>query len=81
VWQWVRHGAQLKDGRTITAELVRELETSELQKIREQIGDDEWFEKEGRPDLAREIFEQVALADELVEFLTLAAYERLEENA
>ena len=76
-----RHGAELDDGRTITAELVRELETAELEKIREQIGDDEWFEKEGRPDLSREIFEEVALADEFVEFLTLPAYERLEENA
>ena len=81
VWQWVRHGAELDDGRTITAELVRELETSELEKIREAIGDDEWFEKQGRPDLSREIFEEVALADEFVEFLTLPAYERLEENA
>ncbi len=81
VWQWVRHGAHLDDGRTITAELVRELETSELQRIREEIGDDEWFENEGRPDLSREIFEEVALADVFVEFLTLAAYERLEENA
>jgi malate synthase len=81
VWQWVRHGARLDDGRTITAELVREHETSELERIREEIGDDEWFEKEGRPELSREIFEEVALAGEFVEFLTLAAYERLEENA
>jgi len=81
VWQWVRHGAQLDDGRTITAALVRELETSELEQIREQIGDDEWFETQGRPRLSREIFESVALADEFVEFLTLPAYERLEENA
>ncbi|MEA2191583.1 MAG: malate synthase [Solirubrobacteraceae bacterium] len=79
VWQWVHHGAQLEDGRTITSELVRELETSELQKIREQIGDDEWFENEGRPDLCREIFEELALADEFVEFLTLPAGERLEK--
>jgi malate synthase len=81
VWQWVHHGAQLDDGRTITPALVRELETSELEKVRKEIGDDEWFEREGRPDLSREIFEQVALADEFVEFLTLPAYERLEENA
>jgi malate synthase len=81
VWQWVRHGAKLDDGRTITPELVRELETSELEKIREQIGDDEWFENEGRPDLSRELFEAVALADEFVEFLTLPAGERLEENS
>jgi malate synthase len=79
VWQWVRHGAELEDGRTITAELVRELETSELEKIREEIGDDEWFENEGRPDLSREIFEEVALAQEFVEFLTLPAGERLQE--
>jgi malate synthase len=81
VWQWVRHGAELDDGRTITAELVRELEIAELERIREEIGDDEWFDREGRPDLSREIFEEVALADEFVEFLTLPAYERLTENA
>ena len=81
VWQWVRHGAELDDGRPITAELVRELETSELEKIRQEIDDDEWFEKEGRPDLSREIFEEVALADEFVEFLTLPAGERLQENS
>jgi malate synthase len=81
VWQWVHHGAELDDGRTITPELVRELETSELDRIRGEIGDDEWFEKEGRPDLSREIFEEVALTDEFVEFLTLPAYERLQENA
>jgi malate synthase len=81
VWQWVHHRAELDDGRPVTAELVRELETAELQRIREQIGDDEWFEREGRPDLSREIFEEVALADEFVEFLTLPASERLEENA
>jgi len=79
VWQWVRHEAELDDGRTITAELVRELETSELEKIRAQIDDDEWFENEGRPELSRQIFEEVALAGELVEFLTLPAGERLEE--
>ncbi len=79
VWQWVHHGAQLEDGRTITADLVRELETSELEKIREEIGDDDWFENQGRPDLSREIFEEVALADEFVEFLTLPAGERLQE--
>jgi malate synthase len=81
VWQWVRHGAELEDGRPITAELVRELEASELEKIRAEIADDEWFENEGRPDLSREIFEEVALAEEFVEFLTLPAGERLEENA
>ena len=78
VWQWVHHGATLDDGRRVTPELVRELETSELERIRREIGDDEWFHREGRPDLSRGLFEAVALADEFVEFLTLPAYERLE---
>src|SRR5215213_704270 len=77
VWQWIRHGARLEDGRTVTPDLVREIESSELEKIREEIGDDEWFEKEGRPDLSRELFESVALSDEFVEFLTLPAYDEL----
>jgi malate synthase len=80
VWQWIRHGATLDDGREITPELVRALESLELDRIREEIGDDEWFQNEGRPDLSRELFETVALSgDEFVEFLTLPAYERLED--
>ena len=79
VWQWIRHGVTLDDGRAITPELVRELETDELEKIRAEIGDDDWFYSEGRPDLSRELFERVALSDEFVEFLTLPAYERLED--
>jgi malate synthase len=77
VWQWVRHGAQLDDGRTVTPGLVRELEASELERIRAEIADDDWFRREGRPELSRELFERVALAGEFVEFLTLPAYERL----
>jgi malate synthase len=78
VWQWIRHGETLDDGRPVTPELVRKLAESELEKIRTEIGDDEWFEREGRPDLSRALFERVALSgDEFVEFLTLPAYEEL----
>ena len=79
VWQWIRHGVTLDDGRRITPELVRELETDELEQIRSEIGDDDWFYSEGRPDLSRELFERVALSEDFVEFLTLPAYERLED--
>ena len=81
VWQWIRHGVQLADGRTVTPELVRAVAESELERIRDEIGDDDWFESEGRPRESRELFEQVALSgpDEFVEFLTLPAYERLDD--
>jgi malate synthase len=79
VWQWLRHGVTLDDGRQVTPQLVRQLEDEELERIRSEIGDDEWFEREGRPRESRELLEQVALSRaDFVEFLTLPAYERLE---
>jgi malate synthase len=71
----VRHGATLEDGRTVTADLVREVLDQETAKIREQVGEDTWGV--GRPRETREIFERVALSEELIEFLTLIAYEYL----
>jgi malate synthase len=78
VWQWIRHGRTLDDdGRPVSADLVRTLEGEELERIRAEIGDDEWFETQGRPRESRELFEQVALGEELAEFLTIPAYEKL----
>jgi malate synthase len=78
VWQWIHHGEVLDDGRPVTPDMVRELAGEELEKIRAEIGDDAWFEEQGRPDLSRSVFERVALSgDEFVEFLTLPAYEEL----
>jgi malate synthase len=67
VWQWVRNEVKLDNGATVTADLVREL----LAEVRAELGD--------LPHLATacEIFEQVALADEYPDFLTLPAYERI----
>jgi malate synthase len=78
VWQWVHHGVELTDGRRVTPDLVRWAETEELERIRQEIGNDEWFYEQGRPDLSRGLFETVALSEEFVEFLTLPAYEHLE---
>jgi malate synthase len=75
IWQWVRHGTTLEDGRTVTADLVREVLDEETAKIREQVGEDTWAA--GRPDETREIFERVALSEDLIEFLTLIAYDYL----
>ena len=75
VWQWVQHGAQLDDGRAITAELVRQVLDEETAKIRQEVGEETW--QAGRPAETREIFDQVALCPELIEFLTLVAYDHL----
>jgi malate synthase len=75
VWQWVHNGVATAEGTPITAEYVRALETEELAKVRETIGEEAYAR--GRYDEARELFDSVALADDFVDFLTLPAYERL----
>jgi malate synthase len=72
LWQWVQHGVQLDDGRTVTRDLVRQLLDEETAKIRRSVGEDTW--QRGRPAETREIFDRVSLAPELIEFLTIPAY-------
>src|SRR5208283_5224038 len=38
VWQWVKHGAKLTDGRTVTMELVRLVIAQELEKLQTRLG-------------------------------------------
>jgi malate synthase len=64
IWQWVRHGARLDDGRVVDAPLVRSLLAEETASLKL------------RPDTVP-LFEQVALSEPLIDFLTLPAYERL----
>jgi malate synthase len=75
IWQWVRHGARLEDGRTVTPELVRQILDEETEAIRREVGEETW--QAGRPAATREIFDRVALSPELIEFLTIPAYDYL----
>ena len=63
LWQWVRNGSRLDDGTVVTAELVRSVIEDQMTSL----GPD--FEQ------ARNLFEQVALAEDFVDFLTLPAYD------
>jgi malate synthase len=76
IWQWIHHDMQLDTGAVVTPELVRTVLDEETAKIREEVGEKTW--EAGRPEETREIFERVALAPELIEFLTLPAYEYLD---
>ncbi len=75
IWQWVHNGASTAEGTLITPEFVRQVEDEELEKIKQAVGEDVFAQ--GKYDEARELFDQVALADDFVEFLTLPAYERI----
>ncbi len=75
IWQWVRHGARLEGGSPVTAEMVREVAAEELSRIREVAGEDHY--RDGDYQRAWEVFSQVALEEEFIEFLTLPAYRDL----
>jgi malate synthase len=75
IWQWIRHGAKLDDGRTVTAELFEQILAEELGTIRQDVGV-EAFES-GRFAEAAELFDELSTADTLADFLTLPAYDLL----
>jgi malate synthase len=68
IWQWLHNGVRLDDGTPITVDLVRHIEDEELARL----GD------VAKMDQARALFDQVALADEFVDFLTVPAYEQID---
>jgi malate synthase len=76
VWQWVHNSARLSTGELIDANLVRRMIDEELAGLRDAMGEQAY--DAGRFKEAREVFEQVALADEFVDFLTLPAYDLLD---
>jgi malate synthase len=76
VWQWVRHGARLSDGRVVTPELVRHTIGEELEKIRAELGAARF--DGGRFDPAARLFGQMMTGEEFPEFLTLVAYDHLD---
>ncbi|MFL6161070.1 MAG: malate synthase A [Jatrophihabitantaceae bacterium] len=73
VWQWIHNSVRLDDGRPVDRELVRRIAAEELELIRSELGD-----PRGDYERARELFERLALADDYVDFLTVAAYEVLD---
>jgi malate synthase len=76
VWQWTRHEARLQEGQTVTRELVRDLEGEEMQKIQQAVGERNF--SQGRFTEAAALFEQVALSEDFVEFLTIPAYDHID---
>jgi malate synthase len=68
VWQWVHHGAKTVEGTPVTKDLIKKIGREEVARLDgpgRRFGD------------ALALFEDVALADRFVEFLTLPGYDRL----
>ena len=71
VWQWVRHGVCLSDGRPVTAEFVREIMMRQRRRLDSQLPARELA-------LAAELYEEMILSPDFQDFLTQRAYACLE---
>jgi malate synthase len=76
VWQWLRHGATLADGRTVTRELVLKTIDEELAGYRKGLGDERYYK--GRFAEAAGIMARMSTATECADFLTLPSYPYLD---
>jgi malate synthase len=75
LWQWVRHGAALDDGRIVTAEVVEGALADEMCALRSRLGAARF--SASRFQEAARLFESLCTERELTEFLTLPAYDAL----
>jgi malate synthase len=75
VWQWVRHGQALQDGRPVTKELVREIVREENDKVKAAMGEEAYAN--GRYEDAAQLMIDLVEQPAFEEFLTLPAYERV----
>src|SRR5690606_9947176 len=70
LWQWIRHGAKLDDGRPVTRDLYTRIRQEELDKLGGSSAQ--------RYEEAAEVLDKLVLNDEFIEFLTYLTYELLD---
>ena len=75
VWQWIRHGAALDDGRALTAARFGAALDEEMTALREALGPGRFDGGHFRE--ARDLFERLSVSETFEEFLTVPAYELL----
>ena len=75
LWQWLKFGAKLDDGRPVTADLYDNCLTEELAAIRREYGAERY--DSGHFQSALGLFMRMSKSAEFDEFLSLPAYELL----
>lgn len=72
IWQWLKNEAVLSDDRTLTREMILQWEFEELERIEKYVGEERF--KNGKFNLAKELFNELIFSEKFEEFLTLKAY-------
>ena len=71
LWQWVKHGSTMADGRVVTPALVRTMMEEHVEKLRTRV-------PEKQLTLAAQLYDEMVINPDFAEFLTLRAYEYLD---
>jgi malate synthase len=83
VWQWIRHGAEMDNGRKITPGIFKEAFGEVMEDIRNEVGGERF--QNGKYEEAGKLFSGMTLgtgefAGDIPDFLTLPAYKYLVEQ-
>jgi malate synthase len=69
IWQWVRHGAKTKEGRSVTPEYVQSVMSEETAKIKAALGEAKY--KASKFDQAQKFLAGTVLGKDYADFLTV----------
>jgi malate synthase len=72
VWQWIKHRSHLKDGRQVTADMVKGIIHHRAAELAGKSGNDEKLRQ------AAKVLEDLTTSPDFAEFLTLASYDLLD---
>ena len=75
IWQWIKHKNRLDNGKIVDKKLFKQYLEEELLNVKNEVGIEKF--ESGKFNLAKSIFEEITLSDNVEEFLTTKAYEEL----
>ncbi|MEZ5894193.1 MAG: malate synthase A [Parvularculaceae bacterium] len=75
IWQWIKHGAVLSNGKTMTADYFRAVMKEEVDVVKGEVGAERWAS--GRFDDAIGMLDALCVSETFDTFLTLGAYRKL----
>jgi malate synthase len=76
LWQWLKNEAKLDNGLTLTRAMILQWEAEEIEHIEKYVGEQRF--KNGKFNLAKELFNELVFSEKFEEFLTLKAYPFIE---
>lgn len=76
LWQWLKNEAKLDNEKILTREMILHWESEEMDHIERYVGEQRF--KNGKFNLAKELFNELVFSEKFEEFLTLKAYPFIE---